>query len=472
MLLQRQRTALKPLTTAHLAQTMTLLELSNTELRREIESALANNPALEFTNERRCPNCNRLIPENKPCLNCSSPDTTKAEAPIIFVSPRTDFTPNRNENHQNELELEEWTASTEDLPAYVLRQIAPELAQEDRLIAAHILSSLDDDGLLTTSLIEIAKYNHVPISRVKDVQELIQRSDPIGVGSISPQEALLIQVKILEENSHSVPSQTSTAIIEGMDLLCKRGFSELGKKINKSIKEISEIVDFIGKNLNPYPARAYWGDNYGLQEQSAFLEDPDIIISCLNNRPDTPLVVEIVSPYAGSLRVNPLFRKAIAEAPDEKSDQWESDYYKAMLLVKCIQQRNHTMMRLMDYLVTVQRKYILQGDAHLAPITRAHIAKKLEVHESTISRAVSGKVVQLPNKKLIPLSKWFERSLPVRAEIIKMVTEETTPLSDDQITELLLDKGHSVARRTVAKYRAMEGIPPARLRNHKMAINA
>jgi RNA polymerase sigma-54 factor len=472
MLFQTQKTALKPLTTAHLAQTMTLLEYSNDELRQEIESALANNPALELSNERRCPTCNRRLIGNQRCPVCSSAHYVQDEKPIIFISPRTDFTPKGREYYQDEIDPEEWTASVEDLATFVLRQIAPELAPEDRKIAAHLLSALDEDGLLTITLGEVAKYNHVPLSRVKQVQELIQRADPIGVGSLSPSEALLIQIKTLEENSHYVPPKTADAIMEGMHLLCKRGFTELGKKINKSTKEVSKIVDFIGKNLNPYPARAYWGDSYGNQEPNQYYEEPDIIIGLLDDSPDAPLVVEIVSPYAGALRVNPLFQKAISDAPDEKSEQWESDFYQATLLVKCIQQRNNTMVRLMNHLVTIQRKYILDGNAHLVPITRSQIAKDLHLHESTISRAVSGKAVQLPNKRIIPLSNWFDRSLQIRTEIIQLVSEEKEPLNDTQLTEILIEKGYQVARRTVAKYRSLEGIPPSRLRIFKQSVSA
>jgi len=213
MLYQTQKTALTPLTTAHLAQTMTLLEYSNDELRQEIESALANNPALELSEEKLCPICHRRLPSNNRCPVCSSPNQVQDEKPIIFLSPRTDFTPKRRESYQDEIGLEEWTASIEDLPTYVLRQIAPELATEDRKLAAHLLSALDEDGLLTITLVEVAKYHHVPLSRVQKVQELIQRADPIGVGSLSPNAALLIQVKILEENSHYVPPKTADAIM-------------------------------------------------------------------------------------------------------------------------------------------------------------------------------------------------------------------------------------------------------------------
>jgi RNA polymerase sigma-54 factor len=119
----------------------------------------------------------------------------------------------------------------------------------------------------------------------------------------------------------------------------------------------------------------------------------------------------------------------------------------------------------MQRLVVIQREFILNGDAYLKPITRADMAEELEVHESTMSRAVSDKAVQLPNRKIIPLAMFFDRSLHIRTALKQIIDEESSILSDSQIAELLSAMGFPVARRTVAKYRAIEGILPAHLRN-------
>jgi RNA polymerase sigma-54 factor len=144
---------------------------------------------------------------------------------------------------------------------------------------------------------------------------------------------------------------------------------------------------------------------------------------------------------------------------------WQEDLEQATLLVKCLQQRNHTIVRLMQKLVVKQREFILNGDAYLKPITRADLADELEVHESTMSRAVSDKAVQLPNRRIVPLSMFFDRSLHIRTALKQIIDQETYTLSDSQIAELLSGMGFSVARRTVAKYRSIEGILPAHLRN-------
>ena len=118
----------------------------------------------------------------------------------------------------------------------------------------------------------------------------------------------------------------------------------------------------------------------------------------------------------------------------------------------------------MRRLAIVQRRFILDGDANLVSVTRASFAKDLNVHESTISRAVSYKTLQLPNGKIIPIAKFFDRSLPVRTAVKEIIASEDKPLSDSKVAELLEKRGYCVARRTVAKYRTMEGILPAYLR--------
>ena len=118
----------------------------------------------------------------------------------------------------------------------------------------------------------------------------------------------------------------------------------------------------------------------------------------------------------------------------------------------------------MQRLAVIQREFFLHGDAHLLPITRASLAKALDVHESTISRAVSGKAVQLHTGRIIPLAKLFDRSLHIRTALGLIIDQETKPLTDTQLAKLLKEKGFPVARRTVAKYRSMEGILPAHLR--------
>ncbi len=469
MLVHRQTPHLRQsTTTAHLAQTMSLLELTALELRQKIETELASNPALELVDEYRCGICGRILPARRPCPVCTRPNENVPEAPIVFLSTRQDFfPPGRSALSSEEPSEDDFAAEQEDLPVYVLRQISVDLEPEDRPIAAHILTSLNKDGLLETPLAEIARYHFVPLARVERVIRLIQHADPLGVGSPSPQAALLVQLEVLSE-TQSVPAGTDSVIKQGMDLLSRHAYHELGRRLGLTVARIKLIAQFISQNLNPFPARTHWGESNspknGRASSSQVYYSPDVIISRLNDQPDTALVVEIATPVAGTLRINPLFREALQNAPDEKSAEWRADYDHAVLLVKCLQQRNMAFVRLLQRLVVLQRDFILYGDEHIQPLTRASLAVALDVHESTISRAVADKAIQLPNGHILPLSRFFDRSLHIRTALKQIIDQENRPLSDTELAGLLANEGFSVARRTVAKYRAMEGILPAHLR--------
>lgn len=462
---QLHYTSIRPLTTAHLAQTMSLLSLTAGELRQQIDQELSANPALELVEERRCPTCHRLLPGKSVCPVCSRPKDENSPEPVVFISPREVFAGTGSGSMEGSAEPEDsYTPSVEELPQYVFRQIAPDLKPEDRPLAAHLLTNLDEDGLLATSLFELARYLHVSIGRLQAVQRLIQRADPVGVGSASVEEALLVQLEVLKEKGR-VPALAERVIEEGMALLSRRQYEELARLFNAPVQQVKEAARFIGENLNPYPARSAWGEaRHTRPNASEVYYQPDMIISCLNDRKEGPLMVEIILPITGTLRVNPLYKQAIHESDSDHKDALRGDLDRASLFVKCIQQRNHTILRLMQRVVSLQRDYILRGEKYLRPVTRASLARELEVHESTISRAVANKAVQVPNGRIIPLSSFFDRSLNVRSILREIIHEEARPMSDSELAGKLAERGYHVARRTVAKYRAMEGILPSGLR--------
>jgi RNA polymerase sigma-54 factor len=467
MLVQRQTISTRTVTTAHLAQTMSLLALNNTALRQKIESELAANPALELVEEVRCPTCSRALPSPGQCPICSRPLNELGEEPLVFLSSREEFfTPSKAPDWSEDLPEDEFTPAIEDLPVYILRQIAAELEPDERPIAAHILTSLNEDGLLDTTPLEIARYHFMPLAKIERVLHLIQHTEPYGVGCQSPQEALLVQLEVLKE-THSIPAKAYQAVQEGLNLISKRRFVELGRMLGITTHQATEIVEFVVRNLNPYPARSHWGESTSRQNPREIAEvyfTPDIIISNIEDNKASGLLVEIATPFRGTLHINPLFRQALRQAPEDKTENWKADMEQATLLVKCLQQRNQTLVRLLQRLVVLQRQFILKGDQHLQPLTRAFLAKELDLHESTISRAVSDKAVQMPNGKILPLSSFFDRSLQVRTVLKQIIQQEVKPFSDAQLVCLLAKEGYDVKRRTVAKYRSMEGILPARMR--------
>ncbi len=450
MLQQIQRHTHRPQTSAQLAQTMSLLHLTAEELRASVEEALANNPALEQTAAPACPFCGKPLAKAGICPDCASPAAGEG---VVFTSPAADFLPAYAASAPEEAE----SAQIPSLAAHLLGQIAADLAAEDRPLAAHLLMGLDEDGLLTLPLAEVAAYFHVPLARVRGVQSLIQRADPSGCASANPQEALQAQLNQLQEKA---PAHT-TLCLQHFSLLAKGNYPSLAKALQISEKEVEAAARFIGANLNPYPARAYWGKPSAPQ---ARYYNPDVLIRRSGEARNPSLIVEVSQPYAASLRVNPLFRQALKQAEEDKLPAWQEDLQQAQLLVKSVAQRAGALELLMKALAQAQKDFILRGEAYLRPLTRAALATQLGVHESTISRAVAQKTVQLPNGHIVPLSRFFESQLPLRAALRQIIQSETQPLSDQELANRLRLLGFSATRRTVTKYRLKEGILSSYLR--------
>lgn len=461
---QIQDQSQRPLTTAHLAQTMSLLLLSNIELQDKVMSELSDNPALELVDEPICPNCKQRLKSLGLCPACSSQQTD--EGPIVFLSPRESYHSMRPMN-PDELPADNEPVAPEDLTTYVLRQLISDLEENDRQLAIYILSCLDEDGFLEEPVVYIARATRSSLAQVNRVLDLISHVDPPGLATTGPCQALLAQLDVLPRDDQT--SRIARRILqEFFTELGLREIEKIAKRLEISVNRVREAATFIHDNLNPYPGRASWGS--GLQPQSSdpnVFHSPDILITQNASVEDGPLVVEIFAPISGWLRVNPMFSQAKSKSNGEQSEEWTKYLERASLFVKCIQQRNNTMRRLMETLVAQQRMFILSGDRHLIPITRAKIASKIGVHESTISRAVSHKSVALPDGRIIPLSQFFDRSLGIRDRIKEIVANESRSFTDDQIADLLRDEGIHIARRTVAKYRSIEGILPARLRHKK-----
>jgi len=440
--------------------------MNNGELGQEIEKILNENPALEMNSERRCPQCKRKLAQNQICPVCSRPKNDGSDEPIVFLSQNSDFYGSNERYSDDSYSDDETSSESQDLSEYVLRQIIFDLDENEQKIAAYLINLLDEDGFIDEDEISTAQYFHVSISEIQEIKNIIKRADPIGVGASSPEEAMSAQVEILGEN-HEIPKYVNEIITTGLGLLSKKNYEAISKQLDIPEDSVKIAADFITANLNPFPARSYWGNvrNPTSDTPSVYVK-PDAIIQQLNNEPDMPLVVEVILPYIGTLEINPMYKQAVQDAENDKKDDLKSELDNASLFIKCLQQRNNTMQRLMAKISNYQDKFIRKGEKYLTPMTRAEIAKELDVHESTISRAVANKSVQMLDGRIIPLSKFFDKSLSVRSELKDILKDENSerPHSDNKIKELLEERGYEVARRTVAKYRAMEGILPAYLR--------
>jgi len=452
--------------TAHLAQTMSFLELSTAELEATLLKELNDNPALELVEELRCPNCGKRL-HRLPCPTCAAPSADGS--PVVYLSPREPRTYRSTEDEQDDaLEVR----TPERLDEHLLRQIGPALTREERPLAAYLLARLDDDGLLPEAIAEVAAFNHVSLRDVERVLTLIQHADPPGVGAQTPQQSLLIQLECLAESTTPLMTKLARTIIQDhFEALGKMDYARIARQLRLPRESVEAAARFIQRNLTPYPARVFWGDGkLPANNDGAALRDADASISILNRAEGGPLMVEVFAPLSGWLRVQPDFKAALEECANAESEPWSAAVERAALITKCLQQRNHTMRRLMQIIAEEQRDFILGGDGDLRPLTRAKIAHALGVHESTISRAVAGKAVALPDGRIVPLSKFFDRSLSVRDRVRHLVSEEKSPLTDDQIAAALAAQGLQVARRTVAKYRKMLGILPANVRHRQAQL--
>lgn len=457
---------LRSQTTLHLTQTMRLLELNTAELAEEVARELEANPILQMVKEVRCPECGRRV-RALPCPTCVAGHL--GDGPIVFLSPRLSGTRGSGDE-PDELPAER-IAQTESLMDHILRQVACATHAAEQRIATNILERLDERGLLADTPTEIALALRVPVESVTRILSMIQRVDPAGVATLDCRESLLIQLEVLSE-LNPVPELSQRILECCWDLLTKRNYQGIARQLGVGVDATKAAIYFIRRNLTPYPARAWQDSGRGTHHlaRDVFYQ-PDILISA-NSRPGGPLMVEVFSGLSGTLRLDPEIKAALPLVETDEKSEWNAYVERATLLVKCVQQRNHTMRRIAEIITTEQMAFIMGGDGDLKPLTRSTLAQRLNLHESTVSRAVANKSAALPNGRMVPLSIFFDRSLAVRDAVQVIVADEDrcAPLSDTQIAELLKHQGYQVARRTVAKYRQMKGILPANLRSRELTL--
>jgi RNA polymerase sigma-54 factor len=180
--------------------------------------------------------------------------------------------------------------------------------------------------------------------------------------------------------------------------------------------------------------------------------------------------VEVVESRRLGLSINSMYQQLLAQASsspgmsDEEREHIQHYVSRAKMFIANINQRRQTMQKITNFLVDYQQEYLRSGVRQLKPLTRAMLAEKTGIHESTVSRATAAKYVMLPNGEVIPFSNFFTASLSVKDIIKDMVSAEDRPLTDQEIAVRLREYGYNVARRTVAKYRDQLDILPSSLR--------
>ncbi len=342
------------------------------------------------------------------------------------------------------------------------------LSERDQTLALLLVDSINEDGYLEESLEEIAE--NMPLELEIDALELqtalrhVQNLDPIGVGARNLSECLLLQLSLLPENTPHLALATEVAK-NHLPALGGRDFTKLRKELGcdeATLKNIQQLIT----SLNPRPGSAFSiiGSEHYIQHEVIVKKVKGIWIATLNDG---------VIP---KLKINQLYASILKRNRDSSSQYLQSQMQEAKWMIKNIQQRFSTILRVSQAIVDRQRNFLEYGEVAMRPLVLREIADELDLHESTISRVTTNKYMLTP-RGIFELKYFFGSSVAtdtggtcsataIRALIKQLVDEENPkkPYSDNQITDLLAKQGIVVARRTIAKYRESLNISPASLR--------
>ncbi|WP_407691545.1 RNA polymerase factor sigma-54 [Robbsia andropogonis] len=337
----------------------------------------------------------------------------------------------------------------------------------DRALVTFLIESIDDAGYLTTTLDEIidelSEDSGVDLDDLTNALTLLQSFDPPGVGARSPSECLALQLRRHE------PSATRTLAIEivnhHLELLAARDFTRLRRQLKVDDDALREAHQLI-RSLEPFPGAAY-------SSAEADYVVPDVLV----RKTGQGWIAELNPEVVPKLRINNLYANILRNnRGDPGSGSLRQQLQEARWLIKNIQQRFDTILRVAQAIVERQKNFFAHGEIAMRPLVLREIADTLGLHESTVSRVTTGKYMLTPSGTLE--FKFFfgshistdtggsASSTAIRALIKQLIGAEDpkSPLSDSRIAELLAEQGFVVARRTVAKYREALRIPAVNLR--------
>ncbi|WP_443612484.1 RNA polymerase factor sigma-54 [Acinetobacter pseudolwoffii] len=459
--------------TPQLQQAIRLLQLSSLELEQEVQLQLDSNPLLEKVEEQIT--LERLSTlesnnEHKDLTNELNADHLPDDLPVdtdwddVYTHQPTSLGAaefeEREDNRQGHHSLQE----------YMLEQInLLNFSQLDKLIAYCIVDSLDDKGFLDAELTEItASVQHLLSSmgseeeieddEVAVVLKHIQRLDPVGVGSRSLAECLLVQ---LDHLPASTPYRNDAIkLLQHYELLISNELPKLIKQTGLNPEQLRCAVDLL-KTLKPHPGLEF-------ENKESDYQVPDVVVMKKNNAWHVNLNPDVLP----KLRVNPFYAKMIRRADQSDDNQYlRNQMLEAKNFIKSVDERHKTLLKVATCIVEHQKMFLEIGAEGMKPLVLRDIAEEVELHESTVSRVTTNKYMLTP-RGLFELKYFFSShvgttsggeasSTAIRAKIKKLVSEENArkPLSDNAIANILKNEGIDVARRTVAKYRESLHIP-------------
>jgi RNA polymerase sigma-54 factor len=337
-----------------------------------------------------------------------------------------------------------------------------DLNEEQRHIAELIIGNIDDYGYLKATVEEMSTAANLPEEKISEVLKVIQTFDPPGIGALDLRECLVLQL----ERAGRQDSIEYRIVRDFMDALGKRRIPEIARGTGHTVEEVQDALGRIGR-LEPRPGRAFLPDidQYVL---------PEVFVQKVGN----DFVVTTNDEHIPHLRISNVYKDLMSQGENsaEVKNYIREKIRAGKFLIKSLHQRQQTILNIAKEIVKRQRDFMEKGVAHLRPMTMAQVAEVVGVHETTVSRAVSAKYMQTP-QGVFEMKFFFTAGLQTAtgdgvsntsvkdmiAEIFRN-EESTKPLSDQEVVKILGDKGISIARRTVAKYRSELNILPSNLR--------
>lgn len=444
-----------------------LLQMPSQELSATISRERDNNPAFEADERESCHHCGAgLEAPGRRCPVCGTPPSRVENTHDGVLDDRAGSGSLGGQFDDDGLDPMMRVAASGGRGEGLLRLLCSALPDGDETVAEYLVGSLDNHGYLPATIVEdTADALAVEEEQVERVLAALHKMDPAGIGARGARECLLIQLRRLRSAGRARPL-AETLVRDHLQPLAFRHFREVARAIGETPKAVETEWQYIRDNLHPYPTHGFDPDFGDIAEAAPPIR-PDVVI----RRRDDSFEAEVVERQRYDLRLNREYlwaRKHIAELGGSAGDRAHIRGYveQAQSFIAALRQRWDTMQRVSDALIELQRDFIEQGQSALKPLTRADVAKRVGLHESTVSRATDGKFVLLPNGRTVPFDDFFDSSLPVKKALRELIATESPrrPFSDEQLARLLEKQGFAIARRTIAKYREEEGILPSRLR--------
>jgi RNA polymerase sigma-54 factor len=360
--------------------------------------------------------------------------------------------------------IENTLSSKGSLADHLMWQLSLQASSDDvREIGAAIIGNIDDDGYLVASVNEIAALGEWDVTAVEQALEHVQAFDPVGVAARDLQECLLLQIRHL-----GLAGSASEIIVrDHLRALQNHKLPEIARALGMEIDEIKEHIEVI-RGLDPKPGSRYSPTDSQYVIPDVYIVKTDDGYKAMLNEDGLP-----------QLRISPVYRRLLdkgGEASEETRAYVKDKFRAALWLLKSVDQRQKTIVKVATSLINFQREFLDHGIEHLRPLVLRDVANDIGMHESTVSRVVNNKYMHTP-QGVYELKFFFHSgissshgenvsSVTIKQRIKKIVTAEDPrrPLSDSKIMSILQKEGLVLARRTIAKYREELKIPTSNQR--------